>query len=115
MHDYHFRGVAGGGVRKSIKTKGEFCEEARIAVRNRLKTKGGVFGCARVRRGGGVCRDEGGGTADAHLCARHVGANWVIGPHTACYHGQVAKARYIYCMGIRMRGVRMRFIRKAGI
>ncbi len=43
MHDYQNRGLAGGAVRKSNKIKGEFCEEARIAVRKRLKTKGGVF------------------------------------------------------------------------
>ena len=30
-------------MRKSNKTKGEFCEEARIAVRNPLKTKEGDF------------------------------------------------------------------------
>src|SRR5579862_9164793 len=35
MHDYQNRGVAGGGVRKSIKTKGDFGGEARGAVRKR--------------------------------------------------------------------------------
>jgi len=43
MHDYQNRGLADGAVRKSNKTKGEFCEEARIAVRKRLKTKEGHF------------------------------------------------------------------------
>jgi hypothetical protein len=43
MHDYQNRGLADGAVRKSNKTKGEFCEEARIAVRKRLKTKEGDF------------------------------------------------------------------------
>jgi len=43
MHDYQNRWLAGGAVRKSNKTKGEFCEEARIAVRKRLKTKEGDF------------------------------------------------------------------------
>src|SRR5579872_5498064 len=43
MHDYQNRGLAGGAVRKSNKTKGESCEEARIAVRKRLKTKEADF------------------------------------------------------------------------
>src|SRR5579862_2836883 len=53
MHDYQNRWLADGAVRKSNKTKGEFCEEARIAVRKRLKTKegdfegGGFFGGSR--------------------------------------------------------------------
>ncbi len=43
MHHYQNRWLAGGGVRKSNKTKGEFCDEARVAVRKRLKTKEGDF------------------------------------------------------------------------
>src|SRR5579862_7003345 len=43
MHDYQNRGLADGAVRKSNKIKGEFCEEARIGVRIRLKTNEGHF------------------------------------------------------------------------
>jgi hypothetical protein len=39
LHEYQNRGLADGAVRKNNKTKDEKRGEARIAVRNRLKTK----------------------------------------------------------------------------
>jgi len=49
-------------VRKSIKTKGKFCAEARIAMRNALKRKDRVFE-GRATRECAVMREAAGGTA----------------------------------------------------
>ena len=67
-------------MRKSNKTKGEFCEEARIAVRKRLKTKeghsadSGFFDGQRSLRRAWLAQ-EGAATSASFDVSRHIRRN----------------------------------------